>query len=103
MRTKTQVLIAQNYEALKQRMLSDREGGDTVMKTEKKEKILQTSTQKTITGIGIFSLLSKQNKKRKEGEVATQANAKFTYKFKEGHSKNFKRELPFTYFIAAAQ
>jgi len=42
------------------------------------------------------------NKKRKIGEISnegTTSTAKFTYKFKEGHSKNFKRELTFDYFL----
>jgi hypothetical protein len=43
------------------------------------------------------------NKKRKLGEISNETGgntAKFAYKFKEGHSKNFKRELAFEYFEA---
>lgn len=30
---------------------------------------------------------------------ADDGNGKFMYKFKEGHSKNFKRELTFDFFL----
>lgn len=36
-------------------------------------------------------------KKRKIQEISDKG--KFTYKFKEGHSKNFRRELTFDFFL----
>jgi hypothetical protein len=41
------------------------------------------------------------NKKRKRNEISGNGNniGRFIYKYKEGHSKNFKRELNFDYFL----
>lgn len=41
-------------------------------------------------------------KKRKRNEMSgeeKQSGGKFAYKFKEGHSKNFRRELAFDFFL----
>jgi hypothetical protein len=56
-----------------------------------------------LSGYGFLANLV-HNKKRKIDEIsnsaATNVGGKFMYKFKEGHSKNFKRELTFDYFLA---
>ena len=56
-----------------------------------------------MTGFGFLSsIVAKQNcKKRKREEVmGTVANlGRVVFKFKEGHSKNFKRQLDFNYFL----
>jgi len=49
-----------------------------------------------LSGYGF--LAGAQNpKKRKREEIETAG--RFMYKFKEGHSKNFRRELNFAYFL----
>ena len=50
---------------------------------------------------GLFSILNQQvRKKRTLAEMTSDERlGKFTYKFKEGHSKNFKRELTIDYFL----
>jgi hypothetical protein len=55
----------------------------------------------TLTGLGIFAGILNQ-KKRKLNEMSGDGCSnlgRFMYKFKEGHSKNFKRELTFDYFL----
>jgi len=55
-----------------------------------------------LSGYGFLAgVVQQQNlnnqKKRKREEISE--TGKFIYKFKEGHSKNFKRELTFDYFL----
>lgn len=43
----------------------------------------------------------KNQKKRTRDQISgAQQSGRFMYKFKEGHSKNFKRELNFDYFLS---
>lgn len=52
----------------------------------------------SITGVpGIFP--AQQKKKRNIDEVINEEPGYFSYKFKEGHSKNFKKELKLDYFV----
>ncbi|CDW81860.1 chromosome transmission fidelity protein 18 homolog [Stylonychia lemnae] len=123
MRNKTQVLVMQNYESIKQRMLTSNAKADDYfeyMSMKKTQAIEDTKLQ----GYGFlagFAQQSQQNQKKRRldqisgGSAAPpiqQTNAlsldekanknvgRFIYKFKEGHSKNFKRELNFDYFIS---
>jgi hypothetical protein len=47
------------------------------------------------------NMMSQNEKKRKRHEMSGDydTSGKFLYKFKEGHSKNFKRTLDFDFFI----
>jgi hypothetical protein len=59
-----------------------------------------------MSGFGFLAGIQQQNqnnRKRKRDEmngVGLEGDkGKFMYKFKEGHSKNFKRELTFDFFL----
>ena len=92
----------QNYEGIKQKMLTQ-----TLSELEKEKKAKELANKKElvcqeITGFGFLSSIVKQNqKKRKHDEISGGANnlGRFLYKYKEGHSKNFKRELTFDFFL----
>lgn len=98
MRNKTQVLILQNYEAIKQRMLSSPDGAFSFSTQKQKQQAVIDSK---LSGYGFLAGIMQQHqvnqKKRKREEISD--SGKFIYKFKEGHSKNFKRELTFDYFL----
>eukprot|EP00347_Sterkiella_histriomuscorum_P000515 403375550 len=125
MRNKTQILVLQNYESIKQRMLTSSNGqlGDyfETLKLKKSAAIEDTKLSGFGFLAGIAAQTQQNQKKRKldqiSGARSNQNNAenaiseqnqqqqqestgRFTYKFKEGHSKNFKRELNFDYFTA---
>ena len=72
------------------------QNGGTTVRNEK-------AGAQQITGFGFFADLIKQtSKKRKRVELSGNNGGntgKFIYKFKEGHSKNFKRKLDFDYFL----
>jgi len=95
MRVKTQSQIMQNYEAIKQRMLLGVEVEDNSPDAKSNQFDRKSAAQKPTTG-AIFSLLGQLVKKRSKADEHTEG--KLIYKFKEGHSKNFKREAPITYF-----
>lgn len=101
MRAKTQTLIHQNYEVIKQSMLS----ADSSKPAFAGENGLnsQGGSAKPALG-GLFQLLAQPKKganakKRNENESLLADPGMFSYKFKEGHSKNFKRELTIDFFI----
>jgi hypothetical protein len=52
-----------------------------------------------LSGYGFLAGIqqAKNQKKRKFDQISQ--TGRFTYKYKEGHSKNFKRELTFDYFL----
>jgi hypothetical protein len=92
MRSKTQILILQNYELIKQRMLSGG-GGDLLTQKPDKNKAVMDAK---LSGYGFLAgAQNPKKRKREEIEVA----GRFMYKYKEGHSKNFRRELNFAYFL----
>ena len=98
MRNKTQILINQNYELIKQRMLTGTKGDFS----ETQKKPLAATVDTKINGDGFLAgIAQQQNKKRKRDQISDenkQQGGKFMYKFKEGHSKNFRRELNFDFF-----
>jgi hypothetical protein len=61
----------------------------------------QSIIDSKLSGYGFLAGIMQQHqvnqKKRKREEISD--SGKFIYKFKEGHSKNFKRELTFDYFL----
>lgn len=90
MRAKTQILILQNYEQVRQRMLTAGDPADG-QPSNKNKAVMDAK----LSGYGFLAGPQKK-RKREEMEVA----GRFMYKFKEGHSKNFRRELCFDYFLA---
>ena len=78
--------------------------GDSTTNENQKEPtpIKQPAQQRGLMSTGIFSILSQPIRKKRTLAEATGADAagKFTYKFKEGHSKNFKRELAIDFFLS---
>lgn len=108
MRNKTQVLILQNYESIKQRMLTSATGlsGDPLRAQTLQKNKQQAVMDAKLSGYGFLAGVIQQanQKKRKREEIsgadtAVGQTGRFIYKFKEGHSKNFKRELTFDYFL----
>lgn len=105
MRNKTQVLIQQNYESIKQAMLCGKQGASEA--NSMKEMMSFKGRQQAQTGAQAirkaYTLFPTANKRQMPGSPTSDAAAegKFIYKFKEGHSKNFKRELTADYFVLA--
>jgi hypothetical protein len=92
MRNKTQILILQNYELIKQRMLTAN-APDPLAPTNKNKAVMDAK----LSGYGFLAGAANQKKRKREEMELT---GRFMYKFKEGHSKNFRRELTFDYFLA---
>lgn len=83
LRPRTQTLILQQFHRVKQEMLN---GSST-------EKV--ATPKASLVGVpSIFPV----KKKRALADIPAEEEQYFTYKFKEGHSKNFKKELKLDYF-----
>ncbi len=104
MRNKTQILILQNYESIKQRMLTGAQVSDPFAAKSLKAGPKQAIMDAKLSGYGflagVISQQQQNNQKKRKREEFESATGRFMYKFKEGHSKNFKRELTFDYFLA---
>ncbi len=88
----------QNYESIKQRMLTS--GGTEDFFDALKRKQHKALEDSKLSGFGFLAGMQ-LSKKRKRDQISNENPlGRFLYKFKEGHSKNFKRELGFDYFIA---
>lgn len=99
MQLRTQTQILREYEPIKQAMLTG--GGAVEERQIEPTPTKQQAQQRGIMSTGIFSILSQPVRKKRTLAEAAGADAagKFTYKFKEGHSKNFKRELTIDFFL----
>lgn len=109
MRQQTQMLLMQNYEKVKQAMLS---GTDTdkavfIQKFVVKEEVPEeyrnnkpvASKKRTLDQISGNRDSANTEEFRKDGISENYIPGRFRFKHKEGHSKNFKRELTFEWFL----
>jgi hypothetical protein len=119
MRQKTQTLLMQNYEKVKQCMLTGQSSEKAIYQIKK----LGASSPRAMKGEVKYGLscfmntinTSTNSKKRPITEMSKEPvnnqdfiatgknhnhlNGRFRFKFQEGHSKNFKREMPFDWFV----
>ena len=99
MRLKTQLLIMQNYEKVKQAMLVGKDTNRAIYVAKFADKATPTSRQGPSMMSFMNNLKSNVAKKRTFNEVpGAKVGGRFRFKFQEGHSKNFKREVGFDFF-----
>jgi len=90
-RPTTQILIMNNFHKMATALSQNLEEGEKRRKAE----IAQSRLNNVFAPTRIQGILSK---KRSAKDQPGDDTSRFVYKFKEGHSKNFKRELPFSFF-----
>ena len=89
-------------------LTSNSSGIDPFATQSLKQNKNQAIIDAKLSGYGFLAGVIQQQqmnnqKKRKRDEITGQEGTqtgRFMYKFKEGHSKNFKRELNFEYVLA---
>ena len=90
----------QNYEKVKQAMLANESTNKAifVQKLGEKTRQSQVGISNFMARSGVGANLGADNKKRNI-EAVELPQGRFRLNFKEGHSKNFKREVEFNWFM----
>jgi hypothetical protein len=91
------MLIKQNYEKVKQAMLAGQDPAKAIYVSKLTDNAGRAQSSSLSNFMTNVQANSTQNKKRNIDELA---KGRFRFKFQEGHSKNFKRELDFEWFLS---